>query len=170
MPSTRAPPPCTSLPLPSAPTSARGAPAGAVGTEHMPGPPRAPAAPPKLSGMLAHPRRQPTRGARGPAGSAALTPRHQDGHPAALDDRIRTRAVQARGRCSDWERPRRARIVRITAGSVRRAFLRRVPAAGTSPRVRLNPLEGPRMEPELAPGFLVRSAPDPRRVVDRVGA
>ena len=40
----------------------------------------------------------------------------------------------------------------------------------TSPRVSLNPLERARTEPELAPGFLVRCAPEPRRVVDRVGA
>jgi hypothetical protein len=34
----------------------------------------------------------------------------------------------------------------------------------------LNPLERARTELKLAPGFLVRSAPKPRRVVDRVGA
>lgn len=33
-----------------------------------------------------------------------------------------------------------------------------------------NPLERARTEVKLAPGFLVRSAPKPRRVVDRVGA
>src|SRR4029453_8951175 len=33
-----------------------------------------------------------------------------------------------------------------------------------------NPLERARTELELAPGSLVRSAPQPRRVVDRVGA
>jgi hypothetical protein len=32
------------------------------------------------------------------------------------------------------------------------------------------PLERARMELDLAPGFLVRGAPEPRRVVDRVGA
>jgi hypothetical protein len=34
----------------------------------------------------------------------------------------------------------------------------------------LRVLEWARTEPELAPGFLVRSAPEPRRLVDRVGA
>src|SRR4051812_38874480 len=34
----------------------------------------------------------------------------------------------------------------------------------------LNPLERPRMKIKLAPGFLVRSAPEPRCIVDRVGA
>jgi hypothetical protein len=33
-----------------------------------------------------------------------------------------------------------------------------------------NPLERARTERKLAPGFLIRSAPEPRRVVDRVGA
>ena len=40
----------------------------------------------------------------------------------------------------------------------------------TFPRVSRDPLERARTEPELAPGFLVRSAPEPCRVVDRVGA
>src|SRR5262249_19753244 len=40
----------------------------------------------------------------------------------------------------------------------------------TSPRVSISPLERPRTEPEVAPGFFVRSTPEPRRVVDRVGA
>ncbi len=35
---------------------------------------------------------------------------------------------------------------------------------------RLHPLERARTEPKLTPGFLVRSAPQPRGVVDRVGA
>jgi len=39
-----------------------------------------------------------------------------------------------------------------------------------SPILDLNPLERARTELKLAPGFLVRSAPKPRRVVDRVGA
>ena len=34
----------------------------------------------------------------------------------------------------------------------------------------LNPLERTRAKLKLAPGFVVRSAPKPRRVVDRVGA
>jgi hypothetical protein len=34
----------------------------------------------------------------------------------------------------------------------------------------LNPLERARAELKLTPGFLVRSAPKPRRGVDRVGA
>jgi hypothetical protein len=38
------------------------------------------------------------------------------------------------------------------------------------PILDLNPLERARTERKLAPGFLVRSAPKPRRVVDRVGA
>jgi hypothetical protein len=38
------------------------------------------------------------------------------------------------------------------------------------PTFDLNPLERARTELKLAPGFLVRSAPKPRRVVDRVGA
>src|SRR5262249_17710720 len=33
-----------------------------------------------------------------------------------------------------------------------------------------NPLERPRTKLKFAPGFLIRSAPEPRRVVDRVGA
>jgi len=40
----------------------------------------------------------------------------------------------------------------------------------TSPISDLNPLEWAWTELKLAPGFLVRSAPKPRRVVDRVGA
>jgi hypothetical protein len=40
----------------------------------------------------------------------------------------------------------------------------------TSPISDLNPLERAWTELKLAPGFLVRSAPKPRRVVDRVGA
>jgi len=39
-----------------------------------------------------------------------------------------------------------------------------------SPIFDLNPLERARTELKLAPGFLVRSAPKPRRVVDRIGA
>src|SRR5215470_6255695 len=39
-----------------------------------------------------------------------------------------------------------------------------------SPILDLNPLKRARAELKLAPGFLVRSAPKPRRVVDRVGA
>jgi hypothetical protein len=39
-----------------------------------------------------------------------------------------------------------------------------------SPILDLNPLERARTELKLAPGFLVRSAPKPRRVVDRIGA
>jgi hypothetical protein len=38
------------------------------------------------------------------------------------------------------------------------------------PIFELNPLERARTELKLALGFLVRSAPKPRRVVDRVGA
>jgi hypothetical protein len=34
----------------------------------------------------------------------------------------------------------------------------------------LNPLELARTELKLAPGFLVGSTPEPRRVVDRIGA
>jgi hypothetical protein len=37
-------------------------------------------------------------------------------------------------------------------------------------RMILDPLERTRTELELAPGFLVRSAPEPRCVVDRVRA
>ena len=37
------------------------------------------------------------------------------------------------------------------------------------PPVDLNPVERARTKLKLAPGFLVRSAPKPRRVVDRVG-
>jgi hypothetical protein len=33
----------------------------------------------------------------------------------------------------------------------------------------LNPLERARTKPKLAPGFLIRSAPQPRRVVNHVG-
>jgi hypothetical protein len=39
-----------------------------------------------------------------------------------------------------------------------------------SPIFELNPLERARTELKLALGFLVRSAPKPRRVIDRVGA
>ena len=38
-----------------------------------------------------------------------------------------------------------------------------------SPILDLNPIERARTELKLAPSFLVRSAPKPRRVVDRVG-
>src|SRR5262249_1352395 len=39
-----------------------------------------------------------------------------------------------------------------------------------SPILDLNPLEWARTKVKLAPGFLVRSAPKPRRVIDCVGA
>jgi hypothetical protein len=40
----------------------------------------------------------------------------------------------------------------------------------SGPILDLNPLERARTELKLPPGLLVRSAPKPRRVVDRVGA
>ena len=49
-------------------------------------------------------------------------------------------------------------------------FMRYPRSALISPILDLNPLERARMELKLAPGFLVRSAPKPRRVVDRIGA
>ena len=49
-------------------------------------------------------------------------------------------------------------------------FVRYARSALISPIFDLNPLERARTELKLAPGFLVRSAPKPRRVVDRVGA
>ncbi len=55
---------------------------------------------------------------------------------------------------------------------VRHSSERQAPAHDPTERrqARLNPLERARTELELAPGFLVRSAPKPRCVVDRVGA
>jgi hypothetical protein len=50
------------------------------------------------------------------------------------------------------------------------AFMRYARSVLISPIFDLNPLERARTELKLAPGFLVRSAPKPRRVVDRVGA
>ena len=50
------------------------------------------------------------------------------------------------------------------------AFMRYARSALISPIFDLNPLERARMELKLAPGFLVRSAPKSRGVVDRVGA
>ena len=55
-------------------------------------------------------------------------------------------------------------------GRSARFFMRYARSALISPIFDLNPLERARTELKLAPGFLVRSAPKPRRVVDRVGA
>src|SRR5262249_32155953 len=44
------------------------------------------------------------------------------------------------------------------------------PRSGSVRSLTSNPLEPTRTELKLAPGFLIRSAPKPRRVVDRVGA
>src|SRR5262249_40550438 len=66
----------------------------------------------------------------------------------------------------------RSRILHATSGHA-------VPRPDLGPPMRghppertsaYKPLEPARTELKLAPGFLVRSAPKPRRVVDRVGA
>src|SRR5215510_9872945 len=45
-----------------------------------------------------------------------------------------------------------------------------MPRSGSVRSLTSNPLERARTELKLAPGFLIRSAPKPRSVVDRVGA
>src|ERR1700738_5522322 len=88
--------------------------------------------------------------------AAAASPRHHRGQRSELAPEMPRVTPRVRVDGNVWGRP--SRLFYATRGSALKSGLD------------LNPLERARTELELAPGFLVRSAPKPRRVVDRVGA